>query len=70
MAAPWKTAGVEDAGGAMTEPAAVPAAAGAVVVAPASDGAGVGVMVVVNGTALLEGKGPSFTVMVWLGVAV
>ncbi len=53
--------------GATTVPTAVPA--GAVVVA-ASDGAGVGTKVEVKGTTLLLGKGPSETVMTWLGVAV
>lgn len=47
-------------------PTGVPTGAGAgVVVTPACDGAGVGVMVVVNGTTLLLGKGPSDTVTVW-----
>ena len=55
--------------GATTEPTVVPADAG-VVEAPASVGWGVGTMVVVNGTAVGEEKGPSDTVTVWLGVAV
>lgn len=72
LAAPLKGAGLVV--GATTVPTAVPTgvptgtAAG--VVTPACDGAGVGVMVVVNGTTLLLGKGPSDTVTVWLGVAV
>ena len=59
--------------GGTTVPGAVPRGAGAGtagVVTPAADGAGVGVMVVVKGTTLLLGKGPSETVTVWLGVAV
>lgn len=66
-------AGVLVALGGTTVPTAVPTGAGAgagVVVTPACDGAGVGVMVVVNGTTLLLGKGPSDRVTVWLGVAV
>lgn len=73
LAAPLKVAAVVDALGATTVPTAVPTGAGAEpagVVAPACDGAGVGVMVVVNGTTLLLVKGPSDTVTVWLGVAV
>lgn len=55
------------ADGATTVPTAVPA--GTEVVA-AADSAGVGVMVVVNGTALLVGKGPSDAVTVSPAVAV
>lgn len=66
LAAPLKTALVLV--GATTVPT-VPTAATEVAATPASDGAGVGVMVVVYGTALLVGKGPSVAVMVSLGVA-
>lgn len=67
-AAPLKTAAVVD--GATTVPTEAAAEAVGVAVTPASEGAGVGVKVVVYGTALLVEKGPSFAVMVSLGVAV
>ena len=51
--------------GGTTVPTAVPAGAAVV---PASDGAGVGVMVEVNGTTVLTGKGPSVTVAVSLAL--
>lgn len=74
LAAPLKGAGVVVGAGGVTVPGAVPTGAGVPaeggVVTPACDGAGVGVMVVVYGTAVLLGKGPSDTVTVWLGVAV
>lgn len=53
--------------GATTVPTAVPAGAG-VTDEPASDGAGVGTMVEVNGTTLVTGKGPSVTVAVSLAL--
>ena len=56
------------AAGATTEPTAAPVGA-LVVVAPASEGWGVGVRTVENGTAVLTGKGPSDTVTVWPGMA-
>lgn len=74
LAAPLKVSAVVVGLGGMTVPGAVPTGAGVPtaggVVTPACDGAGVGVMVVVYGTAVLLGKGPSDTVTVWLGVAV
>lgn len=69
LAAPLKVAGVVVGTGGTTVPTVVPAGAGGSD-APASDGAGVGVMVEVNGTTEVTGKGPSDTVMGLLGVAV